>query len=41
LILAKFGSLTNAVRGEILPKLYILNFVEQLENDGHSHPTGN
>jgi len=41
LILAKFGSLTNAVRSEILPKLYILEFVNNLENDGHSHPTGN
>ena len=41
LILAKFGSLTNAVRGVILPQLYILNFVDQLENDGHSHPAGN
>jgi hypothetical protein len=40
LILFKFGSLTNAVRTEILPKLYILNFIDELENDnnGHSHP---
>ena len=40
LILTKFGSLTNAVRTEILPKLYILNFIDELENDnnGHSNP---
>ena len=39
LILTKYGSLTNAVRTEILPKLYILNFIDKLENDnnGHSH----
>ena len=41
LILAKYGSLSNAVRHEILPKLYLLEFVNELENDGHSHPTGN
>lgn len=41
LILIKYGSLTNAVKGEILPKLYLFEFVNELENDGHSHPTGN
>ena len=42
-ILAKYGSLTNAVRGEILPKLYLQEFIDELENpkDGHSHTPGN
>ena len=42
-ILAKFGSLTNAVRGELLPKLYVEEFIEDLEKsiDGHSNPVGN
>jgi hypothetical protein len=39
-ILAKYGSLTNAVRGELLPKLYLQEFLDELENEknGHSHP---
>jgi hypothetical protein len=42
-ILAKFGSLTNAVRGELLPKLYLEEFLEDLikEKNGHSNPVGN
>ena len=40
LILAKYGSLTNAVRDELLPKLYLQEFLDELENEknGHSHP---
>lgn len=41
LILVKYGSLTNAVKDEILPQLRISEFVNELENDGHSHPAGN
>jgi len=42
-ILAKYGSLTNAVRGELLPKLYVDEFIEDLEKsiDGHSNSVGN
>ena len=42
-ILAKFGSLTNAVRGELLPKLYVEEFFEDLEKEknGHSNSVGN
>jgi hypothetical protein len=38
LILAKYGSLSDAVRTEILPKLYLLEFIAELENpkDGHN-----
>jgi hypothetical protein len=38
LILAKYGSLSDAVRTEILPKLYLLEFIDELENpkDGHN-----
>ena len=42
IILAKFGSLTNAVRGELLPKLYVDEFFEELEKEknGHSNSIG-
>ena len=42
-ILTKYGSLTNAVRGELLPKLYLQEFLDELENEknGHSHPGRN
>ena len=43
LILAKYGNLSNAVRGELLPKLYVDEFFEDLEKEknGHSNSVGN